>query len=289
MNGVVLGVVVASLAGWGALARGDDRRLLWGLAAASVPLVAGLWTNVAALPNLSSQAGAAVLGAGDLWTKFWLIALAGVVPAVAAWILVRPTAAVGEAAGRSPASRLGRASRSAGVTLAAVAAAGGSVAFLGAVGGPSPPVDGLWSEVTPELVVGLSLAAAVAEELLFRGVLLHALSSRIGWTGGAAAQAGLFGVLHAGYGDLGYVLAAGAFGLAMAGVVRRWGLLAAVAVHAQVNLVILGWSARGVSGFNGALVVLVLAANAVLAGWGLTRDARRGGLGILGPGDGARA
>lgn len=267
-QGVVLGTLAAALVLGGGLAEGDRRRLLWGFAAASVPLGAALWANLSALPSLG--AASATLGAGALWGKLQLLTAAGLLPGLLAWAAVRrsqPGRRV--TTGLRGGTRTGRLARGAAVTLAAVVAAGGSVAFLAAVGAGGPPVHGLWSGASPALVIGLSVVAAVAEELLFRGTLFPALAPRLGWRTSGAVQAGLFGLIHVGYGDPGYVAAAAAFGCLQAAVTRRWGLGVAILVHAQVNLVILGWAARAVSPANAALVFGVLAANLILAVGGL--------------------
>lgn len=265
-QGAVLGTLVAGLAVAGAASDGDRRRTLWGLAAAAVPLGAGLWANAAALPDLAAGAGPAALGMGDLRAKLRLLVLGGLLPAGVAWSLVRRTRRGADAArGAEPKTPTGLLGRVAAVTLATVAAAGGSVAFLAALGAGGPPVHSLWAGASPALVLALSLVAAVSEEALFRGVLFPGLAGHLGWRGSGALQAGLFGLLHAGYGDPGYVLAAGAFGLVQAAVTRAWGLRAAVLVHAQVNVVILGWAAWAVSPANGLLVLGVLVANGVLA------------------------
>lgn len=267
-----LGTLVAGLALGAALTQGQRRRTLLALAVASVPLGAGLWANAAALPEVAAGTGSASLGVGDLRAKLQLLAVAGLLPAAAAWIAIRPTDRGAEAArGRDRHDAMARLGRVAAVTLATVAAAGGSVAFLAALGAGGPPVQELWAGASPALVVALSLVAAVAEEVLFRGVLFPGLSGPLGWKGSGLLQAGLFGLLHAGYGDPSYILAAGAFGLVQAGVTRAWGLRAAVLVHAQVNLVILGWTARGVSPGNGVLVMAVLAANALLVSLAFAR------------------
>lgn len=276
-QGAVLGTLVAGLFLAGAFSEGDGRRTLWGLAVAAVPLGAGLWANAAALPEVAGGAGPAALGVGDLWSKLRLLVVGGLLPAGVAWGLVRRTRRGADAArGAEPGSTTGRLGRVALVTLATVAAAGGSVAFLAALGAGGPPVHSLWAGASPALVLALSLVAAVAEEILFRGVLFPGLAGRLGWRGSGALQAGLFGLLHAGYGDPGYILAAGAFGLVQAAVTRAWGLRAAVLVHAQVNVVILGWAAWAVSPANGLLVLGVLVANGLLATVTLTGPSEGG-------------
>lgn len=273
-EGLALGTIAAALAVAGSRAEGDQRRLLWGWAAASVPLAAGLWANAAALPRLAAGGPAPSLAAGDLWSKLQLLAVGGLAPALLAWWAVRGTSTgrrLREGLSQDPLPR--RAAGGAAVTLAAVAAAGGSIAFLAALGAGGHPVGGLWAGASPVLVVSLSLVAAAAEELLFRGVLLSSLVEALDWRTAGALQAGLFGLFHAGYGDLTYVVAAGAFGLVQVSVTRAWGLRVALLVHAQVNLVILGWAARGVSPLNPAIVALVLGANLLLLPIGLRSSA----------------
>lgn len=234
------------------------------LAVASVPLGALLVANLSALPSLLRTSQAVSLSADLLQDKLVGILTLGIPPAAAAWAILwfAPAACP---CPRLPLRPLARASRGAAVALIVVAA----LALAGALASrlvdrPTPFEAGTWSSVTPWMLIGLSLSAAVAEELLFRGVLYASLVSFTGFFAGGVIQAVIFGLIHVGYGDILYVLAAAVFGLVQAYVAVRWGLLVAIMVHAQVNLAILGWSSRGVSDANGVLVIGALLLNALL-------------------------
>lgn len=121
----------------------------------------------------------------------------------------------------------------------------------------------VFSQVTPGLALLLAAVAAVAEESIFRGVLLEQFE-RIGprWFA-IGLQAFLFALIHAGYGSTVHVIASGAFGVLMGVLVTRKGLIPAVATHFLVNVAILGlWA--GLPGLlvlaGGALVLLLWAA-----------------------------
>lgn len=98
----------------------------------------------------------------------------------------------------------------------------------------------LFSQITPGVALMLAAFAAIAEEILFRGVLQESIAERINLAFAIILQAVLFGLIHAGYGSLGHVLAAGVFGLLMGVLVTRRGLLSAILVHFLVNVAILG-------------------------------------------------
>ena len=93
-----------------------------------------------------------------------------------------------------------------------------------------------WRNVTIPLIVMLSLSAGLAEEFLFRGILLTALARRMPWVAAALAQALVFGLVHAGYGTWTHVLGPAVFGLAMAWVARHLGVLVTALLHAEVNV-----------------------------------------------------
>lgn len=94
-----------------------------------------------------------------------------------------------------------------------------------------------WRNISLPLIVLVSGMAGLTEELLFRGILLTRLA-RVTPIGVAAlAQALFFGFIHAGYGTWTHVLAPFAFGLGMAWVARTLGILPAILLHAQVNIV----------------------------------------------------
>ncbi|MNF26421.1 CAAX amino terminal protease self- immunity [compost metagenome] len=97
-----------------------------------------------------------------------------------------------------------------------------------------------WQPKWPaELAVWLALnlgVTALAEELLFRGVLQGALVARLGAGRGIALSAALFGLAHAPF-SLTFALVAGVAGLGYGWVLQRSGrLAAAVLLHAAVNL-----------------------------------------------------
>lgn len=135
-------------------------------------------------------------------------------------------------------------------------------------------IDGaslFFSRTTPLVALTLSLIAALAEELLFRGVLLDALRARASAGIAIVAQAIAFGLIHAGYGSGVHVLAATAFGVLVGVLALRAGLVPAIGTHLTVNLVILSlWSGHAVLLLPAALVLAALAVGAHLVqahGW----------------------
>ena len=94
-----------------------------------------------------------------------------------------------------------------------------------------------WRNITLVQIVLVSGMAGVTEELLFRGVLLSRLARVMPFAFAALVQALFFGFIHAGYGTWTHVLAPLTFGLGMAWVVRVLGILPAVLLHTQVNVV----------------------------------------------------
>lgn len=102
-----------------------------------------------------------------------------------------------------------------------------------------------FSQVTPATALFLAAAAAVAEETLFRGILLSHLRKSVRVHAAVLIQAGLFGLIHAGYGSIEHVLAAASFGAMMGYLVVHRGLLPAMIAHFLVNVVILSiWSGQ---------------------------------------------
>lgn len=94
-----------------------------------------------------------------------------------------------------------------------------------------------WRNITLPLIVLVSGMAGLTEEILFRGILLSRLARLMPLGLAALAQALFFGLIHAGYGTWTHVLAPFAFGLGMAWVARTLGILPAILLHAQVNVV----------------------------------------------------
>lgn len=94
-----------------------------------------------------------------------------------------------------------------------------------------------WRNITIPLIILLSLSAGIAEEFLFRGILLTGLARVMPWGVAAVAQAVFFGFTHAGYGTLTHVIGPAAFGLGMAWVARHLGIWVTALLHAQINVV----------------------------------------------------
>lgn len=264
--GLAIALIVAPVCGvvWASVSR-DHRYEALAMAAASIPLVAMLWVNLGSVPDLFAAGPTPTLSANDLESKLLRFLWLAAVPAVVAWTLV----------GRSPRKRAPRPSASIRTcqisrgALITVVLAGLVAVGFGLLAAPFRATletsGGLWSQVDPWLLVGLSLTGALAEELLFRGVLFSVLASVFGIVGASVVQALAFGAVHLSYGDPVYVVAATLFGLLQAYVVRRIGLVGAVVIHGQLNIVILGWSSMGAFSVNGLVVAGLLAANVFVA------------------------
>jgi membrane protease YdiL (CAAX protease family) len=123
-----------------------------------------------------------------------------------------------------------------------------------------------WRNLTPALLVGLSVGAGVSEEFVWRGLFLRALLRRWAFWPALLGQALLFGFIHAGYGNWAHVLGPALFGLLMGIVALRVSLLAAMAVHAGVDMAYLALAAP-------QLQPGILALPLVLAGAGLAAAA----------------
>lgn len=116
-----------------------------------------------------------------------------------------------------------------------------------------------FSQTTPGIALALAGVAAVAEEALFRGVLLKQLRRLLGRHPAIVLQALLFGLIHAGYGSLIHVGAATAFGLLLGYLASRDGLMPAMAVHFVVNVAVLAaWSDQGTLVATALVLVLSL-------------------------------
>lgn len=86
------------------------------------------------------------------------------------------------------------------------------------------------------LFMGVSLTAGICEELLYRGMLLAALTPLLGTWGAVFAGAAVFGLGHAYQGRMG-ILKTGLVGLAMGALtVLSGSLFAAMAVHTVVDM-----------------------------------------------------
>jgi hypothetical protein len=92
-----------------------------------------------------------------------------------------------------------------------------------------------WRNITIPLIILLSASAGLAEEFLFRGLLLNALARRMRWIYAALLQAAFFGLIHAGYGSPLHVLGPALFGLIMAWVARHLGVITTALLHAMMR------------------------------------------------------
>lgn len=125
----------------------------------------------------------------------------------------------------------------------------------------------LWANLTIPLILALSIVAAVTEEWLFRGLLQRTLARAVPVPGAILLQAVFFGFTHTGYGTWAHVLGPVLFGLAAGWVTHRLGLLTAMALHAEVNILFFSVDPAVVAHVPQALALpaLLLAANAVAA------------------------
>lgn len=111
----------------------------------------------------------------------------------------------------------------------------------------------------PKFISGV-VRAPIAEELLFRGLLVGVAAAAVGWRGprfwgNAAAAAMLFAVMHVTWsvqgiaGGWGTLMMTGAGGIWYAWLLARWGSLwVPMVLHAGMNL---GWLLAGASGGAG--------------------------------------
>ncbi len=131
-----------------------------------------------------------------------------------------------------------------------------------------------FSRTTPGIALALAGVAAIAEEALFRGVLLKQLRRSLGLHPAVVLQALLFGLIHAGYGSLLHVGAATVFGLLLGYLASRDGLMPAMTVHFVVNVAVLAaWSEQGTLVATALVLVLSLG----LMAWALHQpDGARG-------------
>ncbi len=125
----------------------------------------------------------------------------------------------------------------------------------------------LWANLTIPLILALSTVAAVTEEWLFRGLLQRTLAQRVPIAGAIALQAVFFGFTHSGYGTWAHVLGPILFGLAAGWVAHRLGLITAMVLHAEVNILFFSVDPAVVAHTPEAMVLpaVLLLANAVAA------------------------
>lgn len=135
--------------------------------------------------------------------------------------------------------------------------------------------------ITPDLVLLLSLAAGIGEEIVFRGLLQPFLTRALrdlrffAFPLALFLQALFFGLVHAGYGNLIHVLLPFAFGLAMGLVLRYFGLLPCILIHVEIDVIAFSFDAAKSDAWVGlaadALLLVNFAAGVVLVVYGIYR------------------
>ena len=86
--------------------------------------------------------------------------------------------------------------------------------------------------------IGLTIYAGTVEELVYRGVLIMALSTYVSWPTAAAISVVLFGIGHLSSGVRGALFAAGFATLMLLLVLKANGILLAVCVHIAYDLIV---------------------------------------------------
>lgn len=125
----------------------------------------------------------------------------------------------------------------------------------------------VFNNITPALVLLLSLVAGIGEELLFRGLLQPFLArslrdlGRLAFPLALVLQALFFAVVHAGYGNLIHILLPLTFGLFMGLVYRYLGLLPCILIHTEIDIFAFGASAQAQYPWVGQATVILFFVN----------------------------
>lgn len=201
-------------------------------------VAAGLVAGLRGLPLTAAGVAGAALGVFAAWKAHEHAEPP--IPDLAADTGMRPRRRAGEDA-------LAGAALFFGVAAAYVVALGLVTSALGDVVNTGDDTR-VFDNITPLTVLLLSVVAGVTEEFLFRGVLQTWLTRLLGRAAPAAVavgaavvlQAAFFGLVHSGYGNLAHVIGPFLFGLGMGVVARQLGILAAVVLHVEVDVLALG-------------------------------------------------
>lgn len=127
----------------------------------------------------------------------------------------------------------------------------------------------VFENMTPLLVILLSFAAGLGEELLFRAALQPAFERAFRtfmptWLAIGFAifvQAVLFGVVHAGYGNPLHVILPFGFGIIAGIAYRMWGIVPAVYAHAMIDVIAFGVDAAVTRPWVETVLVLLILLN----------------------------
>ncbi len=238
-----------------------------------VRMAIGVYYDLAALIETTVTGGFVVLPAyttSALWEKAGRHALHYlVVPAVGLFMMWngRPTRDGVARSGLAPRDTVAAdATHGLALFLFVLLAYGGALLVAAVAARGLLPATGdesdLWANIDVPLILALSGAAGVSEELLFRGLMLSALSRVAPWGVAAVAQGVAFGLVHAGYMTWSHVLGPLAFGLGMAWIARVLGVIPAMLLHAEVNVVFFALDVADVRPEALVLVAVLLVANA---------------------------
>ena len=242
-----------------------------GILASIAPLVAGGTVLAAASRyDLSSQYMAAILPTlGYLGTGFLLYSTR--------WhALSKDIAGLARDLGRLvPMGRSESASAAVGYAVVPLLAAGNLL--LGMLTASSKALNNgddsqFFTNMTVYHAFMISAAAALGEELLFRGLLqgllMQAFRPLGKWPGAILAivpQAIFFGFAHAGYGNFAHVLFPGLFGLLAGFLCWRYGLWSGIVLHFFADFYLLGLEAGSKAAWVASLVNVLFLANLVFA------------------------
>ncbi len=133
----------------------------------------------------------------------------------------------------------------------------------------------VWANMTPYHAIFISLAAGFTEEILYRGLILMALTRVVPTWVAVVLQAAFFGFAHAGYGTWAHVIGPALFGLFMGFVAMRWGIWAAIVLHVLADVAAFGFDAAANEAWFGTLLTVALLTNlayAIGAGFQWTLD-----------------
>ncbi|HWG89289.1 MAG TPA: CPBP family intramembrane glutamic endopeptidase [Candidatus Thermoplasmatota archaeon] len=127
--------------------------------------------------------------------------------------------------------------------------------FTAAAGGTLPDeTQNRFQNATLPTVIAIAIVAGLGEEFLYRGILQGSLSRVVGLPVAIVAQAVLFGVLHAGYGNWISPIVAGTFGLMWGVLAGRLGLVPLIVGHAVYDVVAISISGNGTQPFAWSLL-----------------------------------
>ncbi len=107
----------------------------------------------------------------------------------------------------------------------------------------------VWDNMTPYHGIMISAAAAVGEEVVYRGFMMVAgamllqrlrVPSNVAWSTSLVAQGIIFGFAHGGYGNWLHVIQATLFGLLAGAMALRFGIWSATTVHFLIDIYAIG-------------------------------------------------